>query len=200
MVWRKKNYCSGSLAIPASGRGRRSSLTACFPAGRIRHHAHRRRKKHVLPAPGADAAGNYPGNFAPDLPDAGSGDGAERGGRSRRVPEQHLTGPQMQAAYRNLLAGRYKIVYVAPERLDYPGFGGVVEKLNISFIAVDGSPLHFPVGTGFPPQLFENRAVYRQPSEAPGGWGVHRHRDPEACRRTWSGFWSCAVRCGRSRV
>ena len=48
-----------------------------------------------------------------------------------------LTGPQMQAAYRNLLAGRYKIVYVAPERLDYPGFGGVVEKLNISFVAVD---------------------------------------------------------------
>ena len=48
-----------------------------------------------------------------------------------------LTGPQMQAAYRNLLAGRYKIVYVAPERLDYLGFGGVVEKLNISFIAVD---------------------------------------------------------------
>lgn len=48
-----------------------------------------------------------------------------------------LTGAQMQAAYRNLLAGRYKIVYVAPERLDYPGFGAVVEKLNISFVAVD---------------------------------------------------------------
>ena len=48
-----------------------------------------------------------------------------------------LTGAQMQAAYRNLLAGRYKIVYVAPERLDYPGFGGIVEKLNISFVAVD---------------------------------------------------------------
>lgn len=48
-----------------------------------------------------------------------------------------LTGAQMQAAYRNLLAGRYKIVYVAPERLDYPGFGTVVEKLNISFVAVD---------------------------------------------------------------
>ena len=48
-----------------------------------------------------------------------------------------LTGAQMQAACRNLLAGRYKIVYVAPERLDYPGFGGIVEKLNISFVAVD---------------------------------------------------------------
>ena len=48
-----------------------------------------------------------------------------------------LTGPQMQAVYRNLLAGQYKIVYVAPERLDYGGFGNVVEKLNISFLAVD---------------------------------------------------------------
>ncbi|MBQ2382575.1 MAG: DNA helicase RecQ [Oscillospiraceae bacterium] len=48
-----------------------------------------------------------------------------------------LTGPQMQAVYRNLLAGKYKIVYVAPERLDYGGFGGVVQKLDISFVAVD---------------------------------------------------------------
>lgn len=48
-----------------------------------------------------------------------------------------LSGPQMSAVYRNLLAGQYKIVYVAPERLDYSGFAGVVEKLHISFLAVD---------------------------------------------------------------
>jgi len=48
-----------------------------------------------------------------------------------------LTGPQMQAVYRNLLAGRYKLVYIAPERLDYSGFSGLVQKLQISFIAVD---------------------------------------------------------------
>jgi len=48
-----------------------------------------------------------------------------------------LTGPQVQTVYRNLLAGRYKIVYVAPERLDYAGFGSVAERLNISFVAVD---------------------------------------------------------------
>ena len=48
-----------------------------------------------------------------------------------------LSGPQMQAVYRNLLAGKYKIVYVAPERLDYTGFGNIVEKLQISFVAVD---------------------------------------------------------------
>ena len=48
-----------------------------------------------------------------------------------------LSGPQMQAVYRNLLAGKYKIVYIAPERLDYGGFGNVVSQLHISFVAVD---------------------------------------------------------------
>ena len=48
-----------------------------------------------------------------------------------------LTGPQVQTVYRNLLAGQYKIVYVAPERLDYAGFGSVAERLDISFVAVD---------------------------------------------------------------
>lgn len=48
-----------------------------------------------------------------------------------------LTGPQVQAVYRNLLAGKYKIVYIASERLDYPGFAGLAARLPISFIAVD---------------------------------------------------------------
>lgn len=48
-----------------------------------------------------------------------------------------LTGAQIQAVYRNLLAGQYKIVYVASERLDYPGFANLAAKLPISFIAVD---------------------------------------------------------------
>lgn len=48
-----------------------------------------------------------------------------------------LNGAQVQAVYRNLLSGMYKIVYVAPERLDYPGFGNVTSKVLISFVAVD---------------------------------------------------------------
>ncbi|MBR2048608.1 MAG: DNA helicase RecQ [Oscillospiraceae bacterium] len=48
-----------------------------------------------------------------------------------------LSAEQMRAVYRNLLARRYKIVYVAPERLDYGGFSGVVSQLDVSFIAVD---------------------------------------------------------------
>lgn len=48
-----------------------------------------------------------------------------------------LNSSQVQAVYRNLLAGKYKILYIAPERLDYPGFGSVASRLYISFIAVD---------------------------------------------------------------
>lgn len=48
-----------------------------------------------------------------------------------------LSGTQMQTVYRNLLSGKYKIVYVAPERLDYAGFGNISQKLHISFLAVD---------------------------------------------------------------
>lgn len=48
-----------------------------------------------------------------------------------------LTGAQIRMVYRNLLEGKYKIVYIAPERLDYAGFGSVAAKLQISFVAVD---------------------------------------------------------------
>ena len=48
-----------------------------------------------------------------------------------------LNGAQMQAVYRNLLVGKYKIVYIAPERLDYTGFGSIAQRLQISFLAVD---------------------------------------------------------------
>ena len=48
-----------------------------------------------------------------------------------------LTPQQIQLVYRNLLAGMYKIVYVAPERLDQPGFASVAARLKISMVAVD---------------------------------------------------------------
>lgn len=44
---------------------------------------------------------------------------------------------QIKLVYNNLLAGEYKIVYIAPERLLTEGFLGVVHKIKISMVAVD---------------------------------------------------------------
>ncbi len=61
--------------------------------------------------------------------------------RSAGVPAAYinstLSSAQMQTVYRNLLAGQYKIVYIAPERLDYSGFLNVLSQLQVSFLAVD---------------------------------------------------------------
>ena len=48
-----------------------------------------------------------------------------------------LTFPQLRAVYRNMLLGKYKIIYVAPERLESEGFLDAVMQMNISMIAVD---------------------------------------------------------------
>ena len=48
-----------------------------------------------------------------------------------------LNAAEAKAVYRNLYWGRYKILYVAPERLDGEGFHALTEKVRISFVAVD---------------------------------------------------------------
>ena len=47
------------------------------------------------------------------------------------------TSAQMQTVYRNIRAGAYKIIYVAPERLDRDGFVALAQSLQVSLVAVD---------------------------------------------------------------
>ena len=48
-----------------------------------------------------------------------------------------LTFPQLRAVYRNMLMGKYKIIYVAPERLESEGFLDAVMQMKIDMVAVD---------------------------------------------------------------
>ena len=48
-----------------------------------------------------------------------------------------LTSPQMQEAYAGVRRGAYKILYVAPERLEAPGFARLLQDVLVSLLAVD---------------------------------------------------------------
>ena len=61
----------------------------------------------------------------------------QNAGVSAAFVNSSLTSEQMKTVYSNLDAGEYKIIYVAPERLDANGFVSIMKGLKISLVAVD---------------------------------------------------------------
>ncbi len=64
-----------------------------------------------------------------------------------------LTENQIHAALAYAAQGKYKIIYVAPERLNTARFLDFAYYADISMVTVDEGTLYFTVGTGFPAEL-----------------------------------------------
>ncbi|MBQ8567956.1 MAG: DNA helicase RecQ [Oscillospiraceae bacterium] len=93
-----------------------------------------------------------------------------------------LTLPQQRQVLSNIRRGMYKIIYVAPERLDTEGFASLAADINISMIAVDEAHCISQWGQDFRPSYmnivsFADSLPYRPVISAFTATATQRVRD-----------------------
>ncbi|MDR2665400.1 MAG: DNA helicase RecQ [Oscillospiraceae bacterium] len=88
-------------------------------------------------------------------------------GVSAAFVNSSLNAEQFKAVYRNIRAGQYKIVYVAPERLDGESFVSICQNLDISLVAIDEAHCISQWGQDFRPSYLRITGFLEKLSRRP---------------------------------
>src|SRR4029079_2669258 len=74
-----------------------------------------------------------------------------------------LDGDEVRRRMARMARGEFSLVYVAPERLVFPGFRGLLRDMEVPLVAVDEAHCISEWGHDFPPEYMENGGGLGEP-------------------------------------
>lgn len=120
----------------------------------------------------------------------------------RGLPAAYLNSSMDDAEYQNTVyqaaGGAYKLIYVAPERLQAPGFQDMCRRIRVSLVAVDEAHCISQWGQDFRPSYLKIPEFFPEQRRNSPRWTAWAFSRPDATGIR-SSRWSGVTRPGRSQ-